>query len=295
MEIKRKIQLYHVKQRGSLGIDEILSHLDALSMEERIRSIGGHDIKVEVLDRLNSGLCFANFSKKRDVGPGKSSPNEVTRSFDLKEEEGFSEVTSILLSKNRKFVMVEYNHYGTKASKIAHYLSHSVLSANANITFKPVLRRDIKMKIEMADSLGMIEGSFDFSNRDLPDYARRVPQISRLFETLRSFDERNATRIQVKISKRRGKFDGIRKDSSENLLDTMVRLSDENIVTSAKVEARYDDRPNEMLNLLEAIEEVTYDIKIDEDAKMIPPPKIKETLERAYNHWLKKETIDDVV
>lgn len=291
-----KIHLYKIDQDGSTGIADILSELYDRNQDRRIQIVNGYPMKMEELDRPSNGLYFANFCKQREVGPGKSSKENSTVSFELGDDESFGEMTAVLLTKDRKHILIQYNHYGVRATSIAGYLTECMHSSG-QIIFVPVLSSNMKTKFKLADSLGWVEGKFNFTDKDittgiLEGYCKNNKTLFHIYQSMRNLDEDNATRIECKISKRRGNYKGIAKDSGENLIKQLLELSEQNIVTSAKVGARYGDGSHEMLDLLKAKEEVISTIDLSDNQTMINFEESKRILAQSYLHWKNKEMID---
>lgn len=114
-----------VKSQGARPLTEVLAELQLMSLEERLRSVGINDMRLELAERPAADQKYwkLDFCKLRTQGPGRAGRQEVTKSFALGEGERFSEETALVYDAETEFVSLQYNHYGPRAQAIADYLS----------------------------------------------------------------------------------------------------------------------------------------------------------------------------
>jgi hypothetical protein len=67
---------------------------------------------------------FLDFTRLRFAhGPGKASKTQAIQGFALTENEGFGEETAALFDPSSGYILVQYNHFGVRASSMRDYLA----------------------------------------------------------------------------------------------------------------------------------------------------------------------------
>ena len=280
-----KINLYEVKSPATASVADICRQLKGKSLEDRVLSINGYPMKMERCDESSSDpkVVFADFCKHSHYGPGLSSKEKETTTFDMEEEQGFGDMVAMLATDDGKYAMVQFNHRGVRASAIAKYLSKH--SQSAEVVFTPLLKGDLLHKLSSAMSVSWMETKFDFSGvRSMPDEFKGRATFTDIYNTMKSLDRDKAARIEIKVSKQRGNYEGMSGEQAHKFMESAVAMSEEGIVTSAKVLVTQED-DSEILDLIRAKEEIVINLEVDDNERMIPFDRRRYALAQAYIHW----------
>ena len=121
-----RVHLYEVcRSDGARPLEDVLEQLHATPLEERLRSIGYQEIRLEDIRPPGKvdGTWRLDFCKLRNQGPGRASPKVATQSFELQQGERFAEETAALFDPASGFLAVQYNHFGPRSASLGEYLS----------------------------------------------------------------------------------------------------------------------------------------------------------------------------
>ncbi|GAB6966338.1 hypothetical protein JCM25156A_03750 [Komagataeibacter kakiaceti JCM 25156] len=119
-----KIHAFKVYDRNGLTLSNIVDYINGLPLEDRFVNVGMHKIRLEEAKKTKSNGWYLNFSQARYYGPGRLSPENPIRDFDLEDFEDFGEETAAVYSDKCKALIVQYNHYGARFNNISSYLSY---------------------------------------------------------------------------------------------------------------------------------------------------------------------------
>lgn len=125
-ESPMKVHLYKVNATdGAPPLRDTLNKLRSLTIEQRLKFVSGADIRLEEIHAPASGesLWKLDLCKLRNQGPGKASQQQPTTSFQLQQGERFSEETALIYDEKLDYLVLQYNHYGPRATAISNYLS----------------------------------------------------------------------------------------------------------------------------------------------------------------------------
>lgn len=281
------MHLYEVEKQGQDMIDQIILDLDKQEHEKRLLVVNANQMKMDRMEKTHTNLIIADFCKFRETGPGLASTNKETTQFDIEDDEGFGEVTSLLLTADQKHVIVLYNHYGYRASAIAQYLSEC--ATETEFSFSPALKKNVLEKIKKQEKFQMISTTLDFSKQISGENISALlgkEHFSNIHEVLSSFGK-DAVHINVEIRKSRERNSSLDSQFTKQYLEDTLSLSEEGIVVSSKVRTQEG-----ILDLVQAKEFLSVDIEWDEADRMIPFESKKRALARAYVHWHNKGFID---
>ena len=277
--LKIRVQLYEVSQDETYKLDDVLNHLYESDVEKR-GFIG--DIRMERLEKQDN-LIFVDFVKRRQRGPGKLSPKQETEEFNMKPEERFGELTAILFSESRQSAIVQYNHYGPKARHIESYLS-SAIKKTKPINFIPAIREDVMEAFLKGRPLSWLELGFKFSEHSPADFSRyeELPpgQLRNVIEAMSK--ESQDANITIKLSK-------VDESLKQKIADFILHDKGKKLIKSAKAKVI----SSEILDLLKAKEEQSYEIELDKNIRMVPFDDRIKKLKEGYSYWVDKGIIKD--
>jgi hypothetical protein len=116
-------------------------------------------------------LQYLNFALLRlRSGPGKAARNRRISDIDMDPDDFFTEETACLYDPSRRYLLVQYNHYGAKIGAISEYInwvvdpveeSHRFPPTLSEAGFKKVQNLELVKKIEMSFSLPDLENCPD--------------------------------------------------------------------------------------------------------------------------------------
>lgn len=124
-----KVHLYDVRRHVSPPIEQALNFIHSQQLAHRMRTIGTTDIRLEACHSPHSAtnsspywlLDFTNIRFKN--GPGRANRTVPMTGFNLGPNDGFGEETAVLYDAHKRVLLVQYNHYGPRASGICSYIN----------------------------------------------------------------------------------------------------------------------------------------------------------------------------
>lgn len=121
------VHLYKVSRSEELPLLEtMIQNVAGVPLEQRLRQVTTRPIRMDdpiAPDDKFKGVWRLSFLKFRSEGPGRASPGTVAESIPLAEGESFSEDTAAIYDPDSKALIVQYNHYGPRASAIEDYFT----------------------------------------------------------------------------------------------------------------------------------------------------------------------------
>lgn len=107
---------------NTYNIDDVINIYDAMPLDQRWRN----DIRLDDVNRYNylgEDVILLNFSKKRDIGPGKVKDDQPVIGVKLGQGYSFSEETTGLLHLRTKTIILINNFYGIGINRITEYFN----------------------------------------------------------------------------------------------------------------------------------------------------------------------------
>lgn len=125
-----KVHLYHVVPGPNTpSFQTVLQEARTAPFQSRLRTLGMNEIRLESIlapadTANNTPYWFLDMTRLRFAhGPGKASRTAPVQGFNLGANEGFGEETAALYDPRTKYLLVQYNHHGVRASTIKDYFS----------------------------------------------------------------------------------------------------------------------------------------------------------------------------
>jgi uncharacterized protein DUF6731 len=116
-----KIHAYKIVSRGNLSLDQVLTYIAGLPLEDRIRLVSSGEMRLEAANKTGQ-IWSLDFGGMRSEGPGRASRARPITDFDLGEDEAFGEETAAIFNISTGFMALQYNHRGPRQSRIQGYL-----------------------------------------------------------------------------------------------------------------------------------------------------------------------------
>ena len=165
-----KVHYYHVVvPNGAQSVTDTLRRLQQQSLEDRLRQCGSHKVRLdEVTEQPRpDGQIFwhMKFSKFRDDNwPGVSASSQAAKDLELDDDEFLSEETFVVYSPIQDRFVIQYNHFGVRASKVKEYLNLTISDPAAYYSVTPVLTNEALTKYEQKQIVTSVEASIEGVN-----------------------------------------------------------------------------------------------------------------------------------
>jgi hypothetical protein len=148
-----KVNLFRVEpdHESAAPLSDVLRRAAKHSLEKRTRLVGGQQVRLEAVQEESTGLFLMDFVLMRNRhGPGRCSPRKAIRGFDFdrQDREVFGEETAALYDPNTSHMVIEYNHHGTRAGKIADYLSGVTGQPNDQYTLEIRMNEEMEAQLQ---------------------------------------------------------------------------------------------------------------------------------------------------
>lgn len=291
-----KVHLYDVVN-SDVGGDflEACRIINDKDIKSRLHVIGGYNMKMEDTEfHEEEGLYYMDFTKHRPAGPGRATKTELTRGFDLKSDEDYGELTATLYDDNAKVLLVQYNHYGYRAGKIAEYIK---VAGNGNFEFEidPRLTRDVLAKLERKRYATKVSCRLKLPPRDMTSSDREQGvSLSSALDLAKKTNIQYFGEIEITLSKVRGK--ARKMENFKGYIKSILNLHEENEDQVKSIKAHLsetsDDEP-EPIDFLHAREEKIFDgLKMNKGTRMYPFDERCKALRSIHKSWLNEGIIE---
>ncbi|HDR9022747.1 TPA: hypothetical protein QDB09_003303 [Burkholderia vietnamiensis] len=288
---KLRVYYYTVERFGKAEpVEDVLKRLQGLDLADRTRTCHFAQIRLDDIVEPKDGKPYwiLRFSRFRDDNwPGVATVEEASKDLELEDDALLSEETSVLYDADKNRMVVQYNHFGVRASKVQEYLTQCTSYAEGGYELLPVLTEDALERFQSKQIITSVEAVID--NVSVQDVA--YFNGSGLAGCIKEGSEAGATRVRFSMS-----VDGReRKNRLETkvvrpIIDRLLGRSGENdkVVVGAK---EAEDDAVELLNLLESRKYVEY------NADSIPrtvgrrysPESMVQLLDQALREWEKSQ------
>ncbi len=197
-----KILYYNfVVPKGSPSIAETLMALEQQDLQQREKNCGLQKIRLDEISERHLADGTVNwllkFSKFRDDNwPGVTAAGQPAKDLELEDGEILSEETVAIYSTKLDRVVIQYNHYGVRASKIREYLNLEIAEPEKQYSLTPILTNEALEKYQKKQIVTSIDACIEgISEADLA-----VMQGTGLEGALQKSIENKATKFQFKFS-----------------------------------------------------------------------------------------------
>ncbi|WP_157903223.1 DUF6731 family protein [Cupriavidus malaysiensis] len=287
---KIKIHYFKVESYGAKTepLETLLGKLAAVDISDRTKNCNYIDVRLDHLtpptaDKAYWLLRFSRF--RNDNWPAVATLEEAAKDLELDEDEILSEETSMLYAPASQRAVIQYNHFGVRASKIQEYLLQSGAYGEGGHSLLPVLSSDALDKYADKKIVTAIDVVIDdVSATDIAYFGG-----SGLQGAINQAVDGTARRMRVTFSvdarERKNQLD---KGTVQKMVDKVLGRNGDNdkLVVSAKAD---EDDAVEELNLLESKKCVEYnaDSIPRTQGRRYSPDHMFALLEQAYREWEK--------
>lgn len=242
-----KIELYKLEKPQDFDFERRITKILDDKLDRRNRMRGKGLMRMETC--LKRGKLFLmDFVKIRmDHGPAKAGEGLPVTGFELETNEGFGEETALLWDSSNDWCILQYNHYGVRASAIAEYFSLYVHDAPVNLILHPKIDDNIHSKIRAKRLVNKL--SFSVAAKEISD--ADYDNGASLGSATKILKRTDADHIEITITARRkSRLDVDLPDFAKWLMH-LGGSSEGSPVSSAHATAREDDdSKQEVLDLL---------------------------------------------
>ncbi|EJL6880505.1 hypothetical protein NMT00_003511 [Vibrio cholerae] len=180
---------------------EILKEIQADEIEDRVRTVGEHEIRVEHIE-YKDNLWYMDFIKFRDVhGPGKGSRKTEVLGFEFNAGEVFCEETALIYCPKSNYIVLQYNHHGVRYSAIEDYFSIYSDNPDNQYELQPKYDDDVDRKFTSRKATKSLTLAID--PRLLSEKDRDAKTA--LGTAIELGDKANASKIEITITAGREK------------------------------------------------------------------------------------------
>jgi hypothetical protein len=280
-----KIHAYRVQQAGPISLTQVLAHIHALPLDQRLVETTGVPTRVEEAVPGTDSWAV-DFAAIRHEGPGRAAIDSPIEDFDLEEEEGFGHETALYFDAATQFATLQYNHYGPRVARIQNYLytfARRLAGDGLDITqygfgFTPVLKADASDRLNHMGIVKNIEISFYVPGVMAQPNAERQSLNSFLDNPLVG----SADRIRLQISAGRARATSLAANHVRQIVSDLMGARDD--VDALNITAQEtEDSPKEAIDFIEA--RLEADIPVARVGRRYGRSERWAALRQAYDTW----------
>jgi len=283
---KARVFIHLYKVNASEGtnrtLESLINVIDQDDLEDRIRGVGAAEVRLDHIDKKKADgnrLWFLDFTRIRDThGPGKTSRVKPVEDIPMEEDEFFGEEAAALYLPDRRYLLVQYNHFGVRPQAMQTYLSN-YLDNEVNIyTFNIVLDPTAENTFRRQTLIKKFEIGVDLTK--LTAANRRAGNTLREMADAAAHMDGARMKIQVSVGMdRQGRLAG----GVKHVIESFMRNND--AVLTAIVTGR--ETPTSDIEVVDLVEQklVHADLITPTDGRRLAQVDRYRTLMRAYTKW----------
>lgn len=290
MNGRMKVHLFKVgRHDNSELLETLLQRISDNKIEDRLRSVGSHEIRVENIAKSRDGYWLLDFGMLRyEHGPGRARKDQPIIGFDFEEGEAFGEETAALYDPKSGCMLVQYNHFGVRSGSIQKYLcDYDPGKANA-YELAVVFDREIERKLATKTFFSKLSVSMAVSRLTAADRDAKIP----LSQAIAIGGEYGARNVTLSISMGPGKHNGLDAGSIKKTLAWVKGIlhAEEDAISRAEVICK--ENPDGIAEVLDLVQQrltvALDDIPLGKDWRF-PQKDRWSGLHRARRAW------DDII
>lgn len=277
------VNLYDIdySAQNTYSIEDVINLYKSMPLDQRWRN----DIRLDDIERYNylgEDVILLNFSKKRDIGPGKVKDDQPVEGVNLGQGYSFSEETTGLLHLKTKTIILINNFYGIGINRITEYFNavdpgnNSIfLNFYGEARLNPTAYAQFK-RMKSIDKI-IVTATIEALTEDQHDAGVSMGRATKSL---------GGRKIHFEMSANEGKKRSrVMKHGPVMSLLKKLRLHDEDEVSTLKVKGQVGDK-DKMIDLIKQKMTLKFPVKdlIVVDNKYTLPSK-KSILERAFTGW----------
>ncbi|MGL6625727.1 DUF6731 family protein [Aeromonas jandaei] len=265
-------------------LDEVLTQIQADALEDRIKTIGQVQVRIEHIQQDNDGNWKLDFVKFRDVhGPGKAARDTPITGFEFDEGEVFCEETAAIYFPATGYILVQYNHHGVRAAAIEEYLSIYTADPDNQYTLRPKYDDDADRRFDNRVATKKITLAIDPRLLNQGDRDANTG----LSQAIDLGNRSNASKVEITISAGRGRDRGLNR-FVDRTITAARRLVNDNPDSVSRLEVGVVDNLDSKMQVLDLIAHRLMrnftDINVGDD-KRWPRDSRYQAIARAARGW----------
>lgn len=282
-----KIHAYNVSAQGAATLDTLFTQVQGYTLEQRLRSISGSEIRVEAAEQRNN-LWFVDFGGIRPDGPGRASAATPIEDFDLDDTEGFAHETAALYDPASSFIVMQYNHFGPRSGRIQAYLSMlaremgnggpSTHPEGDGFAFFPVLKPSAADRLNSMGIVKNVEFSFYVPGVLANDGGQRQALGALLNNPLIG----SADRVRIQLAASRDRAGSLAVNHVRQVVSDLLGVRDELFDLSVMAKET-EESPTEPVDLVEA--RLEADIPVQRIGRRYGRDERWQVLQQAFATW----------
>ncbi|WP_416048924.1 DUF6731 family protein [Cupriavidus basilensis] len=288
----KKIKIHHfiVEAYGAKTepLDILLKKLAAIDIANRTKNCNYMEVRLDHLmpPAADKNYWLLRFSRFRnDNWPAVATLEEAAKDLELDEDAILSEETSMLYAPDMNRAVIQYNHFGVRASKIQEYLLQSGAYGEGGHRLLPVLSSDALEKYAGKKIVTAVDVVIDDVTAPDVAYFAGCGLQGAIAQAVDGSARRMRMTLSVDARERKNQLE---KGIVQTMVDKVLARNGDNdkLVVSAKAE---EDDAIEELNLLESKKCVEYnaDSIPRTQGRRYSPDHMFALLEQAYREWEK--------
>ncbi|WP_155886513.1 DUF6731 family protein [Acidovorax sp. JHL-3] len=238
---------------GAPAIEELLKDLEQQDLGLREKICGVQTIRLDEISERHHADGTVNwhlkFSKFRDDNwPGVAAAGQPAKDLELEDGEILSEETVAIYSTKNDRLVIQYNHFGVRASKIREYLNQCIADPAMQYSLTPILTNEALEKYQNKQIVTSIDACIEgISEADIA-----VMEGTGLEGALKKSIESKATKFEFRFSvDARVKRNKVDRGWIAALVDGIRNRAGDNDTLKVAAKANEDDTA-EVIDLLEA-------------------------------------------
>jgi len=244
---------------GTQSVHDTLTQLLTLPLDQRLRQCGAHRVRLDDVFPLaqpdNSVNWHLKFSKFRDDNwPGVSALALPAKDLELNQDESLSEETLVVFSTRDNRLVIQYNHFGVRASSVKEYLNQA-LNNPVGYSLTPVLTNEALAKYQAKSIVTAVEATIEgISEADIA-----LMNGSGLEAAIAKSVEAKVNRFEFKFSvDARVKTNKVDRPWVMRIVDNIRNRGGDNDCLKVSAKANQEDAV-EVIDLLESKKVTTFD------------------------------------
>lgn len=284
MKQKISVHAFKVKRDPKSGqLADLLKKIQSDTLSSRVRQVDLSEIRVDDVTFQN-GVWFVDIGLfRKQHGPGKASASKPVKGFTFGKDECFFEETAFLYIPATDYLLVQYNHHGTRAGKIQDYLNSYDANNNYLFEFLPKYDDSAERRFLKRKATKKITFAID------PRFLNKSDRVSgtALTQALDLGKESGGEKVELTISAGRAKSSYLSK-YIEKTAETLKKKAGQNPAGVTKLQVGILSELDESMQVIDLIEERLVesfsDVPLGVDLRY-PRKDRYRMLERAHNGW----------
>ncbi len=277
VKVKRKINYYElnfefINESGFDDFFETITKLAKTRAKIRYQKFGDKFVFIQGISNKDNLLKGKMRCVRKDLFPElMNTKTDKTKGIDAKEEEGIVETTHFIIDyrKDKVFLALEYNHYGSRIGDFINYVAQIGVKKELlnKLEFKPIITED-----ELERFQRRINNFSEFIVKVHKDNIEKIKELdkdicSALEHSIKYFSSETATLV-LKFDYRQNSDDANIKKSVFNILRSFHKdKSNKSLFNQLSLKAEDGEKNNLIENFDLLLEKVHSEVRVQKKKK----------------------------